>query len=118
VQVERIAAGLWRWTGRIDGNELASLYVESEHAISLLDPVLPPEERERFLRALDRDVTRHGGPVHVFFSSTDDERYADELVTRYGAAVQTTSTDDVEIAADGFRVPAFGVRFAGRELIR
>jgi hypothetical protein len=114
VRVERLAEGLWWWTGIVEGRELGSLYVESETAISLVDPVLPPEDGERFLHALDRDVERHGGPVHVFFSSPDDAPLARGLVERYGAVVQSSSTVDVEIQADGFHIRAHGVRFADR----
>jgi hypothetical protein len=114
MQVERLADGLWWWTGTVAGRELGSLYVESPTAISLVDPVLPPEDTERFLLALDRDVARHGGPVHVFFSTPGDASLAGGLVERYDAVVQTASTTDVEIHADGFRMPAHGVRFVDR----
>jgi hypothetical protein len=117
VRVERLADGLWWWTSIVEGRELGSLYVESEAAISLLDPVLPLEDGERFLRALDRDVERHGGPVHVFFSASGEAPLARGLFERYGAVVQSSSTADVEIQADGFHIPAHGVRFLDRAVV-
>jgi hypothetical protein len=119
VQVERLAEGLWWWTGRLEGRgDTGSLFVESEHAISLLDPVVPPEDRARFLRALDRDVERHGGPVHVFLSSTTKREPAAELIARYEAHVKRTATVDVEpFEAAMFWLPAHHTLFAADALV-
>jgi len=119
MQVQRLADGLWSWTSEVEGRgELASLYVESSTAISLLDPIVPPEDAVRFLRALDRDVARHGGSVDVFFSSADDAALAGDIVERYGAAIRTESTVDVEIDGDGFWLPAHRTRFAKRAVLQ
>lgn len=106
MEVEQLADGLWWWTG----GDAESLYVESVRAISLLDPVLPPEDRERFLRALDRDVARHGGPVHVFFSAPEKRARAGVILERYDAVEQTASTPDVEVVDGGFVLPGYGGR--------
>jgi hypothetical protein len=90
VDVEQLDDGLWWWTSRLDGGgERSSLYLEADDAISLFDPRIPPEDDERFLRALDRDVERHGGPVHVFLSMNVYRGEAVGVVERYGALVVT-----------------------------
>jgi len=47
----------------------------------------PPEEAERFWRALDRDVARGGGDVHVLTTVFWHTRSAAAMVERYGARV-------------------------------
>jgi len=95
VEVDELAPGLWRWTAHLEGRgDVASLYVESETSISLIDPVVPPEDRQGFLRALDRDVERHSGPVHIVLSSRNHEARAAELVERYGADVWTPDAEE------------------------
>jgi len=115
VEVERIADGLWRWTARLHGRDVVCLYVESQHAISLLDPVVPPEDRERFLDALDRDVARHGGPVHVYGTSRGRLEHAVELVERYGALVVDGPSEDVVPlpGVEAFWVPSHRTLFVG-----
>ena len=54
-------------------------------ATVLIDPLVP-EERERFLEALDRDVERRGLPVTVLLTVPWHERSITELVERYAAA--------------------------------
>ena len=120
MEVSRLADGLWWWTGHLEGRgDASSLYVESRQAVSLLDPVLPPEERRRFLRALDRDVERHGGPVHVFVSTREKRELASELIERYDAELREGSTPDVEMVDGGtmFWVPAHSALFAGDALV-
>jgi hypothetical protein len=80
VEVEELAPGLWRWTS---GDEPAGLYVETAGGVWLIDPLVPPEERDRFLRALDRDVERIGGTLVVLLTEPSRPRSADELLVRY-----------------------------------
>jgi hypothetical protein len=87
VEVDELAKGLWRWTSRVGGDDIASFYAELPSAVVLIDPIVPPEDRDRFLDALDRDVSRHGGPVVVVLSSEAMREAAIELVERYGATV-------------------------------
>ena len=102
MEVERVAEGLWRWvtphpdwtpeTLAADGwdRDVACVYYEAADAIVLVDPLVPsePAERDRFLRALDRDVERAGRPVAVVLTLFWHERSAGELAGRYdGAAV-------------------------------
>jgi hypothetical protein len=78
--------------------------------------VLPPEDRERFLRALDSDVERHGGPVDVFLTSPAKLALASELIERCHANVRDGATADV-VPLDGMLwLPAHRSLFAGDAL--
>jgi glyoxylase-like metal-dependent hydrolase (beta-lactamase superfamily II) len=99
VRVEEIATGLWRWTGLHpqwtprDGGpdgweqEVGCVYYEAPTATVLFDPLVPPEDAERFLAALDRDVGRTGQPVRVLLTVESHRRSAGELAARYGASI-------------------------------
>jgi hypothetical protein len=92
VRVAQIAEGLWRWTARAqdDAEELAAAYLETPAAVVLIDPVLPPPDsadRERFWRALDRDVGRAGPAVHVVRTHPAEGAAAALLLARYPGAV-------------------------------
>jgi hypothetical protein len=96
VDVAEIAPGLWRWTAphpawsEADADDWARdvgcVYAEVEGGIALIDPLVPADldERERFWRALDRDVERLGAP-HVFFTCPDHLRSSVEIDARYDA---------------------------------
>jgi len=90
VEVQRVADGLWRWTAvPARGNEVASAYLELADAVVLVDPVLPAEgdpERERFWRALDRDVERLGRPVVVAETRAGAGADAAAAIGRYPGA--------------------------------
>lgn len=87
MEVTRIRDGLWRWSVRQGGVELASAYLEHDDAMLLVDPVLPPpgDDLARFERAIARDLARLGGPVVVMLTRADDPRDADALVAMTGA---------------------------------
>ncbi len=87
MEVSQIAPGLWRWTGRHEewGQDVGCVYVEAEREVCLLDPLVPPEEPARFWAALDRDVERVGGDVHVLLTVFWHARSARELAARYRA---------------------------------
>jgi hypothetical protein len=136
VEVTQIAPGLWRWTG-IDpgsGQPVGSVYLEAIDAIVLVDPIVPPEDEQRFWRALDRDVERCGRSVHVLLTSRD-VRSSAAIAERYGATVwadirpgdrlpggveaRAAGTDDVElwipahdalVVGDAVLTPARGPR--------
>jgi hypothetical protein len=59
VDVQALATGLWRWTGLHAAwkQEVGSVYLEAEDTVVLIDPLVPPDEPERFWRKLERDVT-------------------------------------------------------------
>jgi glyoxylase-like metal-dependent hydrolase (beta-lactamase superfamily II) len=101
VEVDELAPGLWRWTGRIEGRgDVASLYLETNESVVLIDPIVPPEDRQRFLQALDRDVRRHGSPVHILLTSQVNEASVLELAKRYDADVCAPGIGRAPIAVD------------------
>ena len=94
--VEELAPGLWRWTtahpdwapeqGGPEGweREVASVYCEAGGDVLLIDPLVPADEaeRERFWRALDRDLARAGRP-HVLLTCAWHARSSAEILARY-----------------------------------
>jgi glyoxylase-like metal-dependent hydrolase (beta-lactamase superfamily II) len=100
VKVTRIEDGLWRWTGRHEEwrQEVGSVYVETGDGVSLIDPLVPPEEPERFWEPLDRDVKRAGGIVHVLVTVFWHTRHASAMVERYGARVWAPSRGRAAVA--------------------
>jgi glyoxylase-like metal-dependent hydrolase (beta-lactamase superfamily II) len=97
VEVQRLADGLWRWAARHPtfddptlGTDVGCVYVETEEAVVLIDPLVPgdDDERKRFLAALDRDVEQLGRPVTILLTCSWHARSADELRERY------TTTDE------------------------
>jgi glyoxylase-like metal-dependent hydrolase (beta-lactamase superfamily II) len=89
MDVLEVAPGLWRWTGYHEEwrEDVGSVYCETDDGIVLVDPIVPPEDTARFWRALDRDVHRLDGPVHVLVSVFWHARSADAMVERYRARV-------------------------------
>jgi glyoxylase-like metal-dependent hydrolase (beta-lactamase superfamily II) len=93
MDVLEIAPGLWRWTGWHEEwrEDVGSVYCETGDGVVLVDPIVPPEDTDRFWRALDRDVQRLGGPVHVLVSVYWHTRSAAAMVERYDARVWSSS---------------------------
>jgi glyoxylase-like metal-dependent hydrolase (beta-lactamase superfamily II) len=89
VEVLQISPGLWRWTGWHEEwkQDVGSVYVETPDGVVLIDPIVPPEDTDRFWDALDRDVKRVGGEVHVLVSVFWHTRDARQMVERYRARV-------------------------------
>lgn len=85
MEVQELAGGLWRWTGWHEEwkQRVGSVYCEAPDAVVLIDPLVPPEDSDRFWRALDRDVKRAGKPVHVLITIFWHTRSADEILRRY-----------------------------------
>jgi glyoxylase-like metal-dependent hydrolase (beta-lactamase superfamily II) len=85
----QIAPGLWRWTGYHEEwkENVGSVYCETPDGVVLIDPLVPPEDTSRFWKALDRDVRRVGGPVHVLVSVFWHTRSAAAMIERYSARV-------------------------------
>lgn len=75
------------------GHEVGCVYLETDDAIVLIDPLVPEEagEEERFWRALDRDVGRCDVPVHVLVTVFWHTRSATRMVERYDARVHAVS---------------------------
>jgi glyoxylase-like metal-dependent hydrolase (beta-lactamase superfamily II) len=80
---------LWRWTAFHPEwkEEVGCVYYEAPDAIVLFDPLVPPDEAERFWRALDRDVERLHKPVHVLITVFWHSRSTREVADRYAARV-------------------------------
>jgi glyoxylase-like metal-dependent hydrolase (beta-lactamase superfamily II) len=95
MEVDRLGEGLWRWTAPhpewrpedIWERDVGCLYVETPDAVVLIDPLVPEgDDRDRFWKALDRDVHRLGRPVVVLLTCRWHERSAAEVAARYDAA--------------------------------
>ena len=89
MDVAEIAPGLWRWTGWHEEwrEDVGSVYCETEDGVVLVDPIVPPEDADRFWQALDRDVRRLEARVHVLVTVYWHTRSAAAMVERYGARV-------------------------------
>jgi glyoxylase-like metal-dependent hydrolase (beta-lactamase superfamily II) len=95
MKVVEIAAGLWTWTGRresIDA-DVGCVYLEGEDGIVLIDPLVPPEDEEHFLRALDKDAALAGRRgFHILTTVARHERSAAVLAERYDARIWPART--------------------------
>jgi glyoxylase-like metal-dependent hydrolase (beta-lactamase superfamily II) len=100
VDVLEIAPGLWRWVAYHDTwkANVGCVYVETEDGVVLIDPLVPADEAERFWQALDRDVERVGGPVHVLLTVFWHVRSTAEVVDRYGARTWAPTTARAPVA--------------------
>lgn len=96
MRVDEVGPGLWRWTGlhpdwtpasRDWDPEVGCVYLETDDAVVLIDPLVPPEDEERFWRALDRDVERRARPVMVLLTAPWHVRSTDAMLARYGASL-------------------------------
>lgn len=97
MEVSRIEEGLWRWTaplpGPCDGRDgapelVGCAFVDTGAEIVVVDPLVPrdPDDRERFHRALDRDVERAGSPPTVVLTVRRHAWSAAEIRDRYPGA--------------------------------
>ena len=98
MDVVEIAPGLWRWTAYHEEwkDEVGCVYYESPDGIVLIDPLVPPEDTDRFLSTLDREVA--GQPVHVLVTIFWHARSAAAMVERYGARVWAPTTSRAAVA--------------------
>src|SRR5439155_20179452 len=103
------ADGLWRWTAYHHEwkDDVGCVYLERDDAVCLIDPLVPADERDRFFTALDRDVGRHGLPVHVLVTVHWHARSARELVERYDAEVWAPSRARAAVERRAGRVRTF-----------
>jgi glyoxylase-like metal-dependent hydrolase (beta-lactamase superfamily II) len=87
VDVVEIGPGLWRWTGHHEEweEDVGSVYLETDDEVVLIDPIVPPEDPERFLETLDREAS--GKQVHVLVTVFWHTRDAAAMVERYDARV-------------------------------
>jgi len=113
--VQELGAGLWRWTGLHPDwkpeqggpngweQEVGSVYYEAPGAVVLVDPLVPPEDEERFWRALDRDVERAGKPVRILVTVHWHARSAEVIAERYGAE----TGGPLPVGVEGYPAVAF-----------
>jgi len=114
MEVRELAPGLWRWTGWHDQwqQDVGCVYYERDGEVCVIDPLVPPEDSERFWAALDRDVGRVGGSVHVLITVFWHARSASAVVARYGARLWAPSRAKAAVerragvVTDPFRVGA------------
>jgi len=127
MEVARIEPGLWRWTGHHEewNDDVGSVYCETADGVVLLDPLVPPEscarpesaradsgrantpetgDAERFWAALDGDVERVGGEVHVLLTVFWHIRSTAALVERYRARTWVPTTSRAPVARRGVPV--------------
>ena len=113
MQVRNIGTGLWHWTALhpdwtpADGGpegweqEVGCVYYEADDAVVLIDPLVPPEDADRFYAALDRDVARAGRPVRILMTVDAHDRSCGELAERYDGTVGERP-GSVEIGAEAW----------------
>ena len=94
MEVVRIDPGLWRWTAYHEEwkEDVGSVYCETGDGVVLVDPLVPPEDTERFWAALDRDVERAGGRVHVLVTVFWHVRSTAAVAARYAASIWAPTT--------------------------
>jgi hypothetical protein len=93
MEVQKLTAGLWRWTASHPewqhaerwGPEVASVYAELPDALVVVDPLVPEDEEARFWAALDRDIAGAGRPLHVLLTVHWHERSVAAVLDRYHA---------------------------------
>jgi len=100
MDVQELGPGLWRWTGYHEEwqEDVGSVYCETDDGVVLVDPLVPPEDADRFWAALDRDVGRGGGRVHVLVTVFWHTRSAAAMVERYDARVWAPSSGRAAVA--------------------
>ena len=111
MRVQEVASGLWRWTGLHPewkpgdawDQEVGCVYYEGPDAVVLVDPLAPPEDEERFWRALDRDVERAGKPVRILVTVHWHARSAEVIAERYGAE----TGGPLPVGVEGYPAVAF-----------
>jgi glyoxylase-like metal-dependent hydrolase (beta-lactamase superfamily II) len=89
MRVTQVEAGLWLWTAYHEdwGEDVGCVYCETEDGVVLVDPLVPADDARRFWDALDKDVKRVGGDVHVLVTVFWHARSSAAVVERYGARV-------------------------------
>jgi len=100
VDVLEIAPGLWRWTAFHEEwkEDVGSTFVATEDGVVLVDPLVPGDDTARFWKALDRDVKRAKGRVHVLVTVFWHTRSAKEMRERYDARIWAPKSGKAAIA--------------------
>jgi glyoxylase-like metal-dependent hydrolase (beta-lactamase superfamily II) len=100
MEVTKIADGLWRWSAWYEEwrADVGCVYAETDEAVVLIDPLVPPAEAERFWEALDRDVERLGLPVEILITVFWHARSAAEVAHRYGGRIRAAGRARAAVA--------------------
>ena len=100
MDVLEIDAGLWRWTAYHDEwqEDVGCTFVQTEDGVVLIDPLVPGDDTARFWKALDRDVKRAKGRVHVFVTVFWHARSAAAMRERYDARIWAPKSGKAAIA--------------------
>jgi len=125
MDVLEIAPRLWRWTAWHTEwkQDVGSVYWEADEAVVVIDPLVPPDEADRFWRSLDGDVERAGKPVHVLITVFWHARSSGEIVRRYDgrlwaprrarAAIERRTQAVTDVFRPGDPLPGGVEAFAG-----
>ena len=101
MRVVQLREGLWRWAcvDEPSAGAVWSTYAEVPDATVVIDPQVPAEgdDRDRFWRALDRDVERRSLPVVILRTDGEPSADADEILGRYRGRI----VDPALARADG-----------------
>jgi glyoxylase-like metal-dependent hydrolase (beta-lactamase superfamily II) len=100
VDVLEIAPGLWRWTAYHEEwkEDVGCVFVETGDGVVLIDPLVPADDTARFWKALDRDVKRSKGGVHVLITVFWHARSAAAMRERYEARIWAPTSGRAAIA--------------------
>jgi glyoxylase-like metal-dependent hydrolase (beta-lactamase superfamily II) len=100
MDVLEIAVGLWRWTAYHEEwkEDVGCVFCETTDGVVLIDPLIPSTDAERFWHALDHDMKRLSGPMHVLVTIFWHTRSAAELVARSGARVWAPTSARAAVA--------------------
>ena len=106
MEVREVTSGLWVWSAYHDAwkENVGSVYCETDDGVLLVDPLVPVDEAERFWQALDRDVGRAGGSVHVLLTVFWHVRSAAEVAERYDARTWVPATARAPVTRRGVTV--------------
>jgi hypothetical protein len=132
VQVTRIADGLWRICvahPALEGESVASTYVETASAVVMIDPLVPPADSpdgRRFHHHLQEDLARAGRPLAIALTTPRHARSAAELRHRYaerllsedaglpeGLVAVPVNASELALYAPGHRALVVGDAIAG-----
>lgn len=108
MEVREVASGLWVWSAYHDAwkENVGSVYCETDDGVVLIDPLVPADhaDAERFWRALDRDVERAGGGVHVLLTVFWHVRSTAEVAERHQARTWVAATARAAVTRRGATV--------------
>jgi glyoxylase-like metal-dependent hydrolase (beta-lactamase superfamily II) len=108
MEVREVASGLWVWSAYHEAwkENVGSVYCETGDGVVLVDPLAPADHADapRFWRALDRDVARAGGGVHVLLTVFWHVRSTPEVAERYQARTWAPATARAPVTRRGVAV--------------